>query len=94
MQVIVSLIAIDVLLGVIAALVKKNFTLNKLADFMKGAVIHFVLGFAIVQMVGEAFPPLDFIVIISFIIIVIVLVASIFRNLSKLGIPVPNGLKR
>lgn len=94
MQVIVTLIAIDVLLGIIAALIKKNFVLAKVADFMKGAVIYFVFGFVIVEIIGEQFPQLSFVVIISFILIVIVLLSSIFKNLGKLGIPVPNGLKK
>ncbi len=94
MQVIVSLIAIDVLLGILAALFKKDFVFNKLADFAKGAVPHFVFGFVIIEIVGDAFPSLDYIVGISFVLIVVVLVASIFRNLSKLGLPVPNGLKK
>ena len=93
-QVIVTLIAIDVLLGIIAALMKKVFTLNKVADFMKGPVLNFVFGFAIIQILGNEFPHLDFIVMVSFILIVIVLIASIFRNLGKMGIPVPNDLKK
>lgn len=94
MQVIVTLIAIDVLLGLIAALVKKTFVLAKVADFMKGAVIYFIFGFAIVETIGEEFPQLSFVVMASFILIVIVLLSSIFKNLGKLGIPVPNDLKK
>ena len=94
MQVIVYLIAFDVLLGIIAALVKKDFVWNKLANFMKGAVLHYVFGFAVVEIIGETFPNLNFIVMVSFLIIVIVMMASIFRNLSKIGIPVPNGLTK
>jgi phage-related holin len=94
MQVIVTLIAIDVLLGIIAALMKKVFTLTKVANFMKGPVLNFVFGFAIIQILGNEFPQLSFIVIVSFILIVIVLIASIFKNLAKIGIPVPNDLKK
>lgn len=89
MQVIITLIAIDVLLGLIAALVKKNFSLAKVANFMKGAVIYFVFGFAIVEIIGDQLPQLSFTVVASFILIVIALLASILKNLGKLGIPVP-----
>lgn len=94
MQVIVTLIAIDVLLGLIAALVKKTFILSKAADFMKGSVIYFIFGLAVVEEIGEQFPQLSFIVMASFILIIIVLLSSIFKNLGKLGIPVPNDLKK
>jgi phage-related holin len=89
MQVIVTLIVIDVILGLIAALVKKNFSLAKVANFMKGAVIYFVFGFVIVEIIGEQLPQLSFTVVVSFILIVIALLASILKNLGKLGIPVP-----
>ena len=94
MQVIVILIAIDVLLGIIAALIKKYFVWGKLANFMKGPVLSYVFGFAIVQVVGNTLTNLDFIVPVAYVLIVIVLVASIFRNLGKLGIPVPSDLKK
>ena len=94
MQVIVTLIGIDVLFGLIAALFKKTFAPSKVADFMKGAVIYFLFGFAIIEMVGEQLPQLSFVVPISFVLIIIVILASIFRNLGKLGIPVPNDLKK
>ena len=89
MQVIVTLIVIDVILGLIAALVKKNFSLAKVANFMKCAVIYFVFGFVIVEIIGEQLPQLSFTVVVSFILIVIALLASILKNLGKLGIPVP-----
>ncbi len=38
-QVITTLLAIDVLLGIIAALIKKDFVWGKLANFMKGPVL-------------------------------------------------------
>ncbi len=93
-QVIVTLIAIDVLLGIIAALIKKVFSLNKVADFMKGPVLNFVFGFAIIQVLGNEFTQLSFIVTVSFVLIIIALIASILKNLGKIGIPVPNDLKK
>jgi len=94
MQVIATLIVIDVILGIIAALIRKEFVFGKLANFMKGPVLAYIFGFAIVKIVGEIFPNLNFIVMSSFVLIVIVLLASIFKNLSRLGIPVPDGLKK
>jgi phage-related holin len=92
-QVIVTLIAIDVVLGIIAAFVKRDFTFKKLANFMKGPVLAYIFGFVIVEITGVTFPSLSFIIPASFILIVITILASIFRNLARLGIPVPSGLK-
>lgn len=93
-QVIITLIAIDVLLGIIAALIRKDFLWGKLANFMKAPVLGYVFGFVVVEITAIAFPSLSFIVPIAFVLIVLTLLASIFRNLAKIGIPVPDGLKK
>jgi phage-related holin len=93
-QVITTLLAIDVLLGIVAALFKKDFVWGKLANFMKVPVLAFIFGFGIIEIVAVALPALNFIVIVSFVIIVIVLLASIFKNLAKIGIPVPDHFKK
>jgi len=56
MQAIIALIAIDVVLGIIAAIVKKDFLFGKIADFMKKAVLPYVLGFAVIELIGQALP--------------------------------------
>ena len=94
MQWIVILIAVDVILGIIASLVKKEFAFSKLANFMKGLILAYVLGFAVIKLVGEALPKLAFIVPVAFVLIVIALVASIIGNLGRLGIPLPKCLKK
>ncbi|MBZ9578590.1 phage holin family protein [Patescibacteria group bacterium] len=94
MRVIVTLITVDVVLGIIAALIKKEFVFGKLANFMKGPVLAYVFGFVIVEIIGKVLDPLDFVVPAAFVLIVIVLLASIFKNLSRLGIPVPDGFRK
>ncbi len=96
MQIIVILIAIDVVFGIIARIVKKDFVLGKLANFMKGPVLSYVLGFAVIEMVGQALPGLAYayIVLGAFVLIVIALLASILKNLGKIGLPLPAILKR
>lgn len=91
---IIILIGIDVVLGIIAALIKKEFVFGKLCNFMKGPVLGYVLGFAIIELVGSALPSLSFIVPIVFILVVITLLASVFGNLGKLGLPLPGTLKK
>lgn len=94
MQAIIILIAIDVILGIIGALVKKDFSFKKLANFMKGPVLAYVLGFAIIKMVGQALPRLALIVPIVLVLVVIALLASIIRNLGRIGVPLPQILKK
>lgn len=93
-QWIVILIAVDVILGIIASLVKKEFAFSKLGNFMNGPILAYVLGFAVIELVGEALPKLALIVPVAFVLIVITLVASIIGNLGRLGIPLPKRLKK
>jgi len=93
-QVIVTLIAIDVVLGIILALIKKEFQWGKLANFMKAPVLAYVFGFAILQVVGQALPNVGFLIQAAFILVILALLASVFRNLARLGIPVPDSLRK
>lgn len=92
-QYIVILIGIDVILGLTAAVMKKQFRFGKVAGFMKKGIIAYVFGFAVVALVGQAIPSLGFIVPIVFILVAIALLASIFRNLNKMGIALPGSAK-
>lgn len=94
MKVIVVLMAIDVVLGIIAALVKKKFVLNQLGNFMKGSVLAYIFGFAVIEMVGQALPRLARLVPVVFVLVVIALIGSIIGNLGKLGLPLPRFLKK
>lgn len=91
---IVLLIGIDVILGVLAALKNKEFVLGKLAGFMKKGIVAYVLGFAIVILIGEALPSLALLVIIAYFLVILALVGSILDNLGKLGLPIPKMLKK
>ena len=88
------LIAIDVVLGVIGALIKKDFVFSKLANFMKEPILAYVLGFAVIELVGQALPQLALVVPVAFVLVVITLVASIIGNLGRWGIPLPKCLKK
>lgn len=88
-QVITLLIAADVVLGILGALTKKDFRFGKVAGFMHNGVIGYVLAYAVLASVGEALPQLGFIVQIAYVLVVVALIASLFRNLKKLGLPLP-----
>jgi len=91
---ILILIAIDVVLGIIAALMKKDFRLGKLANFMVKPVLGYVLGFAVLEMVAQALPSLAWLVLVAFALIVLALIGSILNNLGKMGLGLPAYLKK
>jgi len=94
MQWIVTLIAIDVVLGIIIALMKKEFRLGKVAKFMKKMVLGYVFGYAVLEMVAEALPTLAIVLQMGYVLIMLALVSSILTNLGKFGLPVPAILKK
>ena len=93
-QMIVLLIGIDVILGIIAALMKKEFVLGKGAGFMKKGVLVYVFGFAVISAVGEVLPSLSIIVTMAYWLILLALIGSILDNLGKLGLPIPKILRK
>ena len=93
-QMIVVLIAVDVVLGIIAALLKKDFVLGKLAGFMVKPVLGYVLGFVILILVAQALPALTMVATMAYFLIVLALIGSILDNLGKLGIPMPKMLRK
>jgi len=95
MRIIAILLAVDIIIGMAAALAQKTFNFNKVAAFMKNGVIPYLLGFAVVQLVitGIGF----YAAIITFIVFVIVamnILASIIANLASLGVSMPSVLKK
>jgi len=93
-QMIVVLIGIDVVLGVIAALMKKEFVLGKLAGFMKRGILVYVFGFAVIAAVGKVLPSLSIIVTVAYWLIILAVAGSILDNLAKIGIPIPKILRK
>jgi len=93
-QWIVILIAIDVVLGIIAAIMKRDFRLGKIANFMKEPVLGYVLGFAALEVVAQAIPTLASLIWLAFVLIILALLGSILNNLGKMGVNLPDYLKR
>ena len=88
-QIIAILIALDVILGILSAVSKKEFRFGKVAEFMQKPVLAYLFGFGILQLVAQAQPSLSFFVPTAFLLIAIALLASISRNLHRLGLPLP-----
>jgi len=87
---IVYLIVIDVILGIVAAIVKKEFRLGKLAKFMGVPVLGYVFGYVVLANVLGA----SYLTCAALCLIVLALVGSILSNLGKLGLKVPDWLKK
>lgn len=94
MKCIIILIAVDVVLGIIASLIKKDFRLGKLANFMFKPVLGYVFGFAIMSLIPQALPSLAMITQGAYILILLALVGSILNNLRKLGLRLPAYLRK
>lgn len=93
-QIIVFLVGIDVVLGLIAAFMKKDFVLGKVAGFMEKGVLFYVFGFAVLTAVGQAFPSLAIAVTVAYWLIILALVGSILDNLGKMGLSIPKILRK
>ena len=93
-QIITILVAVDVVLGVVAAFIKKEFVLGKVAGFMGKGVLVFVLGFAVLAAVGEAFPSLALVVTVAYWLVILALAGSILDNLGKMGLSIPKILRK
>jgi len=91
---IVTLIAIDVVLGIAAAIIRKDFRLGKVAKFMGIPVLGYVFGFAVLEMVAQAQPLSSYVILVAFVLIILTLIGSILNNLGKLGLALPAYLKK
>lgn len=88
-QWILILIVVDLALGIIGALIKKDFVLGKMAGFMKKGVVAYIFGFAVLNLTGQALPSLSVVVNVAYLLIILALVGSILGNLKKIGLPIP-----
>jgi len=88
-QWIVTLIVIDVVLGIIGALTKKNFRLGKVANFMLKPVLGYLFGFIVLANIAQTS-----VVNTAFVLIVLALIGSILNNFGKMGLGLPAWLKK
>lgn len=93
-QWIVILLAIDIVLGIIAAIIKKDFRLGKLAGFMKKGILAYVFGFVVLEAVVSVLPALTMVVTVAYVLIILALIGSILSNISKMGVSIPAWLKK
>jgi len=93
-KIIFILVAVDVVLGIIAAFMKKDFVLGKLAGFMGKNIVGYVFGFAVLAAVQQSFPSLAMLVTVAYWLIVLAMLGSILDNLARMGLSIPKILRK
>lgn len=95
MKFIAVFLAVDIILGIAAAIARKNFNFNKLATFMTTGVLPYLFGFAVVEMVASSFSTYGQIATtVVFLVVILKLLGSIISNLATLGVNMPRVLKK
>lgn len=95
MRAIAMFLVADIILGIVAAIARKSFNFNKVANFMATGVLPYLFGFAVVEMVASGFVTYGWIAsTIVFVAIVLKLLGSIISNLASLGVNMPPILKK
>lgn len=95
MKFIAIFLAVDIILGIAAAIVRKDFNFNKLAAFMTTGVLPYLFGFAVVEIIASGFATYGQIAsMVVFVVIILKLLGSIISNLATLGVNMPRVLKK
>lgn len=95
MMFIAIFLAADIILGIAAAIARKNFNFNKLATFMTTGVLPYLFGFAVVELVASSFSTYGQIATtVVFLVVILKLLGSIISNLATLGVNMPRVLKK
>lgn len=88
-------LAVDIILGISAAIVSKSFNFNKLANFMITGVLPYLFGFAVVEIITSGFAVYGEITRFAVLLAVILnLLGSIISNLATLGLNMPSFLQK
>ncbi len=88
LQVLAYLVMANLILGVVAAIVKGTFELNKLVDFWKRVVMVFG-SYLAVSLASKAMADLEVMRTSAWIALLAFMSAQIIGNLRELGLPIP-----
>jgi hypothetical protein len=89
MIIIIWLVVFEVALAIIGHIAKRTFNFHELANFLRDCVLPYIVGFAVVEYIGEAIPTFNFLVAVTFVFIVLTLLSGVWRALGSFGVPVP-----
>jgi hypothetical protein len=91
---IVALIAADFILGVVVAIKKGEFSLQKLADFIDTSVLYYMGGYLVAGFVGMLIPEIALFVPACGAAISVSLTAGVLAKLKALGLPIPEAISK
>lgn len=86
-------IVINLVVALAAALKIGDFSLHKVAEFLTKKLLPYVLVYFVVRIAGDA-AGLGALALVAWGAIEAALVGDLLDNLSRLGLPLPDGLKR
>lgn len=93
LQILAYLVMANLILGVIAAVVKDTFELNRLKDFWKRVVMVFG-SYLAVSLASKAMADLEVMRTSVWVALLAFLVAQIVGNLKELGLPLPDKISK
>ena len=94
LKTILVLIVADLLLGIILALKNKEFSFQKLADFLQTDVFYYMGGYFVTGILGTIMPEFIQVVNVAAATIIVTLTSFVLEKLKRLGLPVPERLTR
>ena len=92
LQTIFILIVADLLLGIVLALKNKEFSFQRLADFLGTDVLYYMGGYFVIGMLGTIMPEFVQIVNVAAAAVIVTLTSFVLEKLKKLGLPIPERL--
>lgn len=90
----IALILGNLLLGVVASLRQGDFALTLVSDWLWNRVIPLLAGYGVAAALAYVQPSLYILGDVAFATLAVTLLGYILRNLSDIGIPIPNGLTK
>jgi phage-related holin len=88
------LIVLNVVLGVLVALLKGNFNFHHLSNFLVGMVFPYLFLFLIFRFVSNQMNMGSLVEPVVFVFIVLTLLAGVWEKLGHFGLPSPKWLTR
>lgn len=92
LSVLVAMIFANLILGIAVSIYTKTFRLKAIADFLLSRVLPYVLSYFAVVVIAIVEPAWDAAVTIVWAVIIAALAGAICKNLSEMGIKLPEAL--
>ena len=92
LSILVVMIAANVLLGLAVSIYTKTFRLKAVADFLVSRVLPYILGYFTVVIIAIIEPAWETAITVVWGVISLALIGAILKNLSEMGIKLPDAL--